>query len=109
MTIGGEFNNLNMKTININELEDSVREGKFLVDFYADWCGPCRAISPVLQKLDEEGEITVLKINVDDADPMSLSSMGIKSIPTLMAFENGSLLNRASGMQNKEKLLSLFE
>ena len=92
----------------IEELETATKEGKYIVDFYADWCGPCKAIAPTLEKLNEEGEIKVIKINVDHADPTLLSTFGVRSIPTLVAIENGTQLNRAVGVQSKEKLVEMF-
>ncbi len=76
-----------------------------LVDFYADWCGPCKMLSPIVDQLAEElgGKVEVVKVNVDDSMEVS-SKYGIQSIPTLMVFKNGEMVQRMEGFQNKDAL-----
>ena len=77
---------LNGDNFNSEVLENT---GKVLVDFYADWCGPCKMMSPVIDKIAEEVEgVKVCKLNVDDAQEIA-GQYGVMSIPTIMAFENG--------------------
>lgn len=79
-------------------------EGRVLVDFYADWCGPCKALAPNLQKFDEEvADVQVVKINVDEQVDIS-ARFAIRSIPTLIYFENGEAVDRTSGMKTVEQL-----
>lgn len=76
-----------------------------LVDFWAPWCGPCRQIGPVVEQLAGEnaGSAKVVKLNVDDA-PGSAQSYGVSSIPTLMVFKGGEVVDRFVGVQPKSRL-----
>lgn len=76
-----------------------------LVDFWAPWCGPCKAIAPVIDELskDYEGKLKVVKCNVDD-NPATPSSYGIRAIPTVMLFKDGRQVEQIVGMVQKAKL-----
>ena len=80
-----------------------------LVDFWASWCGPCRMISPIIEEIAaEETGIKVGKVNVDD-EPELASTYNIMSIPTIMLFNNGEVVNVAVGAKPKSALLSLVK
>ena len=84
-------------------------EKPVLVDFYADWCGPCNAMAPVIEELATEldGKAKVGKINVDENSDIAVE-YNVMSIPTLIVFKNGKEEKRLVGLRDKEELLSLF-
>jgi thioredoxin len=81
-----------------------------LLDCWAEWCGPCRMIAPVLEQLAAEsnGRYRVAKLDVD-ANPMTAAQFGIQSIPTLLIFKNGTLVDRLVGLQSKQALAQALE
>ena len=79
--------------------------GKVLVDFWAEWCGPCRMISPVLEEMSGDYEnVKFVKINVDEA-PAVAQQFGVMNIPTILAFKNGEVKQRVVGAMAKAKLI----
>ena len=85
------------------------QEKPILLDFYADWCAPCRMVSPIIDEISKErSDIVVGKINVDD-NPELANEFGVFSIPTLVIMKNGKIVNQSSGARPKGQILSLLE
>ena len=92
---------------NFNEIVNV--EKKVLVDFYADWCGPCRMLSPIVDEIaDERDDIVVAKVNVDD-EPELAQQFGVISIPTLVVLNGGKVQNQSSGARPKAEVLKMLE
>ena len=88
---------------NANEFEKEVQGEVVLVDFFADWCGPCQMLAPVLEELDKEGNVKIVKINVDDV-PELARQFRVMSIPTVMLFKNGQFVKKQLGYMPLEAL-----
>ena len=84
--------------------------GPVLVDFWAEWCGPCKMMSPLLESLSKDlaGKITVAKINIDD-NPSAPRKYGIRGIPTLMVFKDGQVASTKVGAMRKTELYDWVE
>jgi thioredoxin 1 len=85
--------------------------GLVLVDFWAEWCGPCKMLGPILEDITEEVEdVTVLKINVDNGDNASLSAeFGVRGIPTVIVFRDGEQVDKFVGLRQKAEIMSVIE
>ncbi|UCD01534.1 MAG: thioredoxin family protein [Promethearchaeota archaeon] len=82
------------------EVTEDMKQGKVVVDVYTTWCGPCRFLSPILEKLKEEGLIKLIKEDLDQNRPLG-EKFGITAIPTLLFFNNGELLNHPIEIQGQ--------
>lgn len=101
---------MSLLKLNRENFESEVlnRSGVALVDFYADWCGPCKMIAPVIEEVAQERQdVAVGKLNVD-ADPELAAKYGVMSIPTLIVFKDGQEISRVSGYRPKQDVLSLL-
>lgn len=102
------------KTIVLNDenFENEVlkSEAPVLVDFWAEWCGPCRALAPVIEEIaeDYEGRVKIGKLNVDE-NPRAPSAFEIRSIPTLILFKDGAVVDKAVGALPKNQIADLLE
>ena len=99
------------QTLSDNNFDESVIQSKVpvLVDFWAEWCGPCRMIAPTVEALAEDyaGRVTVGKLNVDD-NPNTAMKFGIRSIPTLLLFKDGEVVEQVVGLTDKARLEALI-
>ena len=102
----------NMITLNDDNFEDEVLNSDIpvLVDFWAEWCGPCRALAPTIEEisLEYEGNLKVGKLNVDDS-PGAPSAFEIRSIPTLILFKDGAVLDRVVGALPKNQIANFLD
>ncbi len=102
-----------MEIIKVNgqNFEEEVikSEKPVLIDFYADWCGPCKMLSPIIDEIAEENsEIKVVKVNVDDAQDLAMKYQ-VMSIPTLVVIKNGEEVNRSVGLIDKSQVANLIK
>ena len=100
------------KNINAQQFENEVLKSEIpvVVDFWAEWCGPCKMMSPVMDELSEElsGKVKVVKVNVDEAQNVA-SEYGIMSIPTMVLFKNSNEIARLSGAMPKDPIIHWLE
>ena len=98
--------------IDDNEFESKVlnAKGAFLVDFWAEWCGPCRQVAPILDEIskEREGKITVAKVNIDK-NPSTPQKFGVRGIPTLIIFKDGKAVSTKVGSLPKSKLIEWID
>ena len=99
------LNKVNGNTFKAQVLENSK---PVLVDFYADWCGPCKMLAPVIEQIaGESSNYDVYKLNVDEA-PELAAQYGVMSIPTLIVFMNGEVVAKTIGVQSKQTILNML-
>ena len=92
--------------LNQKDFQETIENNKVvLIDFYADWCGPCQTLLPIVHKLAEEfeGDITIRKVNVDQNGPLA-AQFGVRSIPTLVYLDNGKEISRQNGLISEGQL-----
>ena len=88
--------------------EIKAKSSVVMLDFYADWCGPCRMVGPIIHEIAEErGDVCVGKINVDN-DPDLAQLFGVMSIPTIVVLKDGKEASRAVGVRTKQQLLDML-
>jgi len=102
-----------MKEIYIESLEqfdEIIKDGVCLVDFYASWCGPCKMLAPFIEEIaiEYDGKAKVCKVDVDKVEDLAYR-YSIRSIPALMYFKDGKLLDTSVGFQSKENIVNKLE
>ncbi len=90
------------------ELNEIAKEGITIVDFYANWCGPCRMLAPILEELEEErNDVKIVKVDVDDARELAVKYK-ISAIPTLIVFKDGNVVANEVGFMSKDDLNTMI-
>ena len=100
-----------IKHIKDNEFEEEVlkKEGVVLVDFYANWCGPCMMLEPILEEIsNSRGNYDIVKINVDE-NPVSTEKLNIDTIPTMIIYKDGKIVEKSIGLRQKEDIIEMIE
>ena len=93
-----------VKHLEDNNLYELIKKGTVLVDFYAEWCGPCKMLGPVLEQLDCE----VIKVDVDKHNELAIKN-GVMSVPTVFIYENGTLVNKFIGFKTLEEIQEILK
>ena len=98
------------KNLSASNIEAETQSGLTLVDFWAEWCGPCRQLGPILEAIDEEmgNDVKIYKMNVDDS-PETASQFGIRSIPTMFLFKDGKQVDTKVGLNTQSTISSWIE
>ena len=98
-----------MRVIKESEFVNEINDGLVLIDFYADLCGPCKMLTPILEEINKENEdVRIIKVNIDDSRFLA-SYYQIQSIPTLVLLKNGQFLNKMIGFRPKKMIEELIE
>lgn len=99
-----------MTEITESNFQETASTGVALIDFWAEWCGPCRMITPIVEELSKEyeGKATIGKVNIDDAAGLA-QKFGVASIPTLIVLKDGEEVNRFVGVTSKDNLAKALD
>lgn len=98
-----------MKKITEAEFDNAVANGVVLVDFYADWCGPCKMLGPVLEEMENtDKDFDLVKVNVDDEGALA-QRFGVMSIPTIVLFKDGKQVAASTGFRPKEQIRQFLD
>lgn len=100
---------MTVKETTTAEFDQEIKTGLVLVDFHAEWCGPCKMLGPILGEIsgEVEGKAKIIKVNVDEAADIA-KKFGISSIPTVILFKDGQKLDQFVGLKTKEDILEFI-
>ena len=99
-----------IKTLGDGDFDAAVKQGVVLVDFWAEWCAPCRRLAPAVDQLAEDyaGRVTVAKVNIDE-HPATPAKFNVRGIPTLLLFKDGNLAEQVVGLVAKDDLARMID
>ena len=92
----------------INEFEEQLSPGLTMVDVWAPWCGPCRTLTPIIERVSEERNVKLLKINADESGELT-TSFGVRGIPTVIFFKDGQEVDRVVGLKQSTAYNEIIE
>ena len=92
----------------INEFQEQLDESLTMVDVWAPWCGPCRTLTPIIEKVSEEKNVKLLKINADESGDLA-TSLGVRGIPTVIFFKDGQEMDRVVGLKQATAYNEIIE
>lgn len=96
-----------IKLLNENNFKNTVSQGITVVDFYADWCGPCKALTPILEKVSQKVEAQICKVNVDESRELALQ-YGVRGIPFLIVMKDGKMVEQSVGLKDENTILEMI-
>ena len=97
---------MSLENLNSDNFNEKIKTGIVVVDFYADWCGPCKKLTPTLEQVAENNkDISVYKVNVDECNDIA-SKFGVRSIPYLVFFNEGNKVSTLTGLNDQNKILA---
>ena len=101
--------NNKVSDVSKKEFNDFSKKGYVLIDFFADWCAPCKMLTPILEEVAQEviGQASIVEIDIDQAQAVA-ATFNITSVPTLILFKNGKEINRVVGIKAKDELKELL-
>jgi thioredoxin 1 len=92
----------------INEFQEQLDDQLTIVDVWAPWCGPCRTLTPIIEKVSEDNSVKLLKVNADESGDLA-SSFGVRGIPTVIFFKGGQEVDRIVGLKSADAYSSIIE
>lgn len=92
----------------INEFQEQLDESLTMVDVWAPWCGPCRTLTPIIEKVSEEKNVKLLKVNADESGDLA-TSFGVRGIPTVIFFKGGQEVDRVVGLKQADTYNGIIE
>ena len=96
-----------LQVLTESNFKNTVSKGITVVDFYADWCGPCKMLTPILEKVSEQVEAQICKVNVDESRELA-QQFGVKGIPFLVVIKDGKMVEQSVGLKDENTILEMI-